>query len=598
MAVMGKQQLKTKWDLSPLFEGDDDPEMKMQRKTVEDQTMAFVDKWRDRNDYLENVNILKEALDEYEDWVRNYGTSGGEGYYWELRTAQEQDNPNIKAKLNQVVDSSIKLQNEIQFFELRIAKVSEEKQKVFLADEKLKVYRHWLEKLFLETKHLLSEPEEKILNLKSMTAYANWVKMTQEFVSKEEGETLTESGKKEVLNFSQIMNLLNSRQKKVRDDAARVFNGVLVKHVDIAEIELNSVLQDKKVNDGLRKFSRPDAGRHLADDIESDVVDALVKAVTGKFDIPRRFYKLKAKLLGVPKLKYHERNVPYGKFDEKYEWDKAMELVSGVFSGLDVEFGEIFDSYIKNGQMDVFPDKGKTLGAFCAHDLMIYPTYILLNHSAKLNDVRTLAHEVGHGIHNELMKNQNSLNFGTPKSMAEVASTFMEDFVLEKLSDGADEKLRLALNMSKLNDDVSTIFRQIACYRFEQELHDIFREVGYLSKVQIGELFKNHMSAYMGDSVEQSEGAENWWVYWGHIRNFFYNYSYASGLLISKALQGRVQTDRKFIFKVKECLARGTSASPRVIFSEVGINIADKKFWVQGLEKVEELLTATEKLAE
>ena len=157
--------------------------------------------------------------------------------------------------------------------------------------------------------------------------------------------------------------------------------------------------------------------------------------------------------------------------------------------------------------------------------------------------------------------------------------------------------MKLALMVHKLNSDISTIFRQIACYMFEQELHKRFREEGYISKEEIGKLFQKHMSAYMGHAVIQSQGSENWWIYWGHIRNFFYNYSYASGLLISKAMQARYAEDHSFISKVKEFLSAGTSDSSKNIFKKMSIDITDKKFWESGLGKIEEDLKAAEKLA-
>jgi oligoendopeptidase F len=165
----------------------------------------------------------------------------------------------------------------------------------------------------------------------------------------------------------------------------------------------------------------------------------------------------------------------------------------------------------------------------------------------------------------------------------------------ETLSE-ADLNLKLSLMMRKLNDDISNIQRQVACYRFEQELHKDYREKGYLSKEHIGQLFSKNMGAYMGDFVEMSRGSENWWVYWSHIRRFFYVYSYASGLLISKSLQNFVKEDHSFIEKVKEFLAAGSSESPRHIFMKF-VDIADKGFWNKGLDEIEELLGETEKLA-
>jgi len=169
--------------------------------------------------------------------------------------------------------------------------------------------------------------------------------------------------------------------------------------------------------------------------------------------------------------------------------------------------------------------------------------------------------------------------------------------VLDELIHSADDKLRLAIMMQKLNDDVSSIFRQVACYQFEQELHQEFRKAGYLSKKEIGTLFMKHMAAYMGNAVEQSAGSENWWVYWSHIRYFFYVYSYASGLLISKSLQAGVKKDPAFINKVKGFLSAGLSDSPKNIFSKLGIDITDNTFWDRGLDEVEHLLDETEHLA-
>ncbi len=167
----------------------------------------------------------------------------------------------------------------------------------------------------------------------------------------------------------------------------------------------------------------------------------------------------------------------------------------------------------------------------------------------------------------------------------------------EELVKEADDELKLSILMTKLNSDVSTVFRQVACYKFEQDLHKDFREKGYLSKEEIGSLFQKNMAAYMGDAVEQSESSQNWWVYWSHIRNFFYVYSYASGLLISKSLQKSVRENPKFVHEVKEVLSTGAADSPKNIFKKCGIDITDKTFWNKGISEVEELLDETEKLA-
>jgi len=586
------------WNLKLLFAGDNDPRIEESRKLVEKKSYEFINAWKDRTDYLEDPAILRQALDQYEFWKRQYYTDGNEGYYFWLRIHQDQNDPRLKARFNKIDEFSKKLENESQFFYLRIARIKPELQKRFIEYEDLAKYRHFLGRIFAESRYHLSEPEEKILNLKSATSSSNWTRMTAGFLSKEERAVFTEEGKRKVMPFSEIVGLMNSKKKRVRDSAAKAFNDVLAKNAEVAEAEINSVFANKKIDDELRGSPRPDTLRHVADDIESEVVDALVESVSRRFTIPVRYYALKARLLKVRKLAYHERNVEYGKMARRYPYPKSVDLVHRVLGKLDREFADIFAGFVHNGQIDAYPKKGKDSGAFCIHHLMVQPTYILLNHTGKLHDVLTIAHELGHGINNELIKKkQHALDFGTPTSTAEVASTFMEDFVLDEVLHAADDELRLAIMMQKLNDDVSSIFRQVACYCFEQELHKDFRAKGYLSKEEIGKLFQKHMAAYMGSAVEQSEGSENWWVYWNHIRYFFYVYSYASGLLISKSLQNSVKRDPAFIVQVKEFLSAGLSDSPKNIFSRLGIDISDKRFWDKGLDEVENLLDETERLA-
>lgn len=593
-----KGRRRSDWNLRVLFENDRDPRIEQEMAEVRRRSEEFVGRWKHRKDYLRDPKVLRQALDEYDAWKSDCGADGNPGYYFWLRRQQDQISPDLKARFNRIEEFSRKIENDIQFFYLGIAKIPRRIRNNFLDYPGLKKYRHFIDRIFAESGHLLGEREEKIMNLKSATSYSNWVRMTSGFLAKEERKVLLEDGKPDVKTFSDILSLMNSGKKDVRDSASRAFNDILKRHVDVAEAELNSVLANKKVDDELRHFGRPDLARHISDDIDSEVVDCLIDSVSGRFNISAEYYGFKARLMGVRRLKYHERNAHFGKIGNNYPYAGSRRLVYRVLKGLDREFAEIFEAFAENGQIDVYPNKGKVSGAFCVHHLPSQPTFILLNHTGTLHDVLTMAHEVGHGINNELIrKRQNALNFGTPTSTAEVASTFFEDFVLQEVLRGTDEEQRLAIMVMKLNDDVSTIFRQAACYMFEQELHNAFGEKGYLSKEEIGALFRKHMAAYMGDFVEQSAGSENWWIYWSHIRYFFYVYSYAGGLLISKSLQNSVKKDPAFIEKVKEFLSSGLSDSPRNIFHKLGIDITDRAFWNRGLDEVEALLRETTALA-
>jgi len=472
------------------------------------ETEKFVKKWKERTDWLEDPAVLKEALDEYENWARFYGPNTIEEFYLGLRLEQDQSNTTTKAKLDQATEIGQRAMNNINFFTLRLGKISNEKQEKFLDSPILKGYHHFLENLFKEAKHTLSEAEEKILTLKSEPAHGHWVRMTQGFLAKEERE-IKIKGVKQKLSYPALIAQMSNPDKKVRDQASIAFNDIIEKHSDTAEAEMNAILSDKKTDDELRGYDRPDASRHLSDDIDPKVVDTILNAVSTRYDISARYYKLKAKLLHQQKLAYHERSVPIGQSDKEMTYAASIDLVRRVFVGLDPEFQAIFDRFIKDGHFDVFPHKGKAGGAFCAHTLLSLPTYIMLNYTNRLNDALTIAHEVGHGINAELQKkNQNALNFGTSTAVAEVASTFMEDFVLEEiLRTEKSDRTRLSIAMLRLDSDISAIFRQVSFYRFEQELHETFRQRGYLSKNEIGKIFQGHSKSYMGRAVEQSIGA-------------------------------------------------------------------------------------------
>jgi oligoendopeptidase F len=595
---MAKPTFKSSWDLTLLLSSEDPTLIAQEQQRIENAVELFCKHWEKQTDYLRQPEYLKKAVDEYEKLQATTGIDGNIGYYFWLRSQVDQNDPQVKARFNQIDEFGNKMRNKIQFFELRISRIASKDQQKFLKDPLLKEYKHYLERLFVQSRYLLSEDQEKILNLKSASAYSNWVKMTSSFLAKEERVVLDEDNNKQNQNFSSILSLLSSQKRQVRDSANKAFNDILAKHAEVATEELNAIIGNKKVDDELRGADRPDLLRHISDDIETEVVDALVKAVSLGYNISARFYALKAKLLGVKRLKYHERNVELNGAEKEYTFEEAIPLVSKVLTQLDPLFGEIFDRFLQGGNIDVYPKKGKRSGAFCAYNLISQPTYLLLNHTNKLTDVLTLAHELGHGINDELMKQkQHALYFGTPTSTAEVASTFMEDFVLDEILKTADDNLRLSISMMKLNSDISSIFRQIACYTFEQELHRRYRQEGYLSKELIGEIFQKHMAAYMGEAVEHSHGSNNWWVYWNHIRSFFYVYSYASGLLISKTMQRKVKNDPSFINEVKQFLSAGLSASPKNIFLSLGIDITKSSFWDEGLQEIADHLTQTEELA-
>jgi oligoendopeptidase F len=589
---------RTNWDLSPLLKGDLDAQAKRYREEVAATANAFEGKWRERTDYLEDPVVLQQALEEFTQ-LETMPANGAEYFYYGLSTSLDAIDSKLKAKENQAIEFLQGLSNQLQFFWLNIGKIDSDRQREFLQSEDLQSYRHWLERQFASAKHRLSEPEEKIMTLKSTPAHSLWVQMTSDMLASDERKTLGEDGKPVKASEEKLLALMGSHKQPVRDEAAKVFNEMLMDYRTAGVNEMNAILANKKIDDNLRSYTRPDESRHLSDDIPSEVVDALVAAVSEHNHLPNRFYKLRAQLLGFETMKYHERAIDYGgDTGDAYKYPQAVELVHNVFTDLDPEFAEIYTTMLANGQIDAFPRKGKRGGAFCSNMSIAHPTYVMLNHTDKLRDVMTIAHEMGHAINSELTrKSQNALNFGVPMSTAEVASTFMEDFVVERLLKEADEETELVLRIRQLDDLTASIFRQVAFYRFEQDLHKEFRESGYVPAEKIGELFRVNLDSYLGPVFEGAHDAVNWWLYVPHFRTFFYVYSYASGLLISKNMQAKVRADKSFIKEVKTFLSAGLSKAPQEVFADMGIDVSDKQFWARGLKEIEQQITEAEQLA-
>ena len=556
---------------------------------------AFCNAWKTNTQFLIDAHTLRLALDEYEQLMRIHGLDGNVGYYYSLKHSLNSEDAATKAGLSQATQNAQKQWSKLQFFMLSLGKIPSAKQKEFLASERLWPYKHLLEQCFASGQYTLTEAEERIVMMKSTSAYAAWERLIPDLLAAEQKKLVVEKGGKPALqSFEQVMNAMNNRDQQVRDGAAHVFDEMLTSHEKVATAQLNSILEYKRVEDEIREYKRADSARLLSDDVEEEVVDALVEAVVATNTIAHEYYAKKASLLGLARLQYHERNLEIGSIDKTYSYDEANQMVGNMFAALDGEFADIYQRLQLGAQVDVFPKVGKRGGAFCAHDMLTNPTYVLLNFTGQLRDVTTIAHEFGHAINNELIRQSglHSLYFATPTSTAEVASTFMEDFIYERLASGVDEPTKQSLMMSRLNDDISTIWRQVACYRFERALHDAYRNNGYVSSEQIGELFTQYMSEYMGPAVLQSAGSHRWWIYWSHIRAYFYNYSYAFGLLISKLMQARVRQDGAYIAQVKTFLSAGTSASPQEVLKNIGIDIAAPLVWQEGIDQVKKNLQA------
>jgi oligoendopeptidase F len=578
-------KFKTEWDFEDWIHV---AEFEEERKQIEKEYDSFKQKWEKDKSYLINAEKLYEALSDIETLAKNFSHGGEEYYYYWLKQELNQNDTEIRKKFQNIEEFRIEQANKILFFKIELSKISIEKQKEFLSNERLKEFHAYLKELFENSRYILSEKEEKILSLKSNVSYEMWVRMVSSLLAKETRKALDETGNEKEFVYPELINLMKSEKQEVRDSAKEAFEDIMQKYEEIAEFEINAVLEEAKINDNLRGFSRPDESRIKEDLIDFDFVDSLLEAVKEKFSISRELYSLKTKLMRKEKIGYYERAAELLNIDKKYDENYSVEIIGEVFSKIDSQFLEIFKEMLERGRIDFFPKKGKHGGAFCVKIHKKYPVYIILNHTGKFRDVTTLAHEMGHAINDYLMREQKEIYYDSPKSTAEVASIFMEDFVYEKIIENLNEQNKFYLKIAKLEDDISSIQRQIALYSFEREIHETFRKEGYLSKEKIGKIFGKWIGDYLGDSVDLGN-INLWWIYWEHIRMYFYVYSYASGALISKAMQKKFREDKSFIEKVKKFLSAGISKKPREIFKELGIEI-NKEFFMQGLSELEKEL--------
>lgn len=582
--------MKTSWNLSLLYKNHTDPQIEKDVRATEQAYSKFEKTYKGKTDYLlKNETKLLKALQDFELMMNGLALYKPVIYFMYNQHLNSKDDV-ARAKITQLTERYTKNDQKINFFELSLSKIPKDTQVKFLASKKLAHFHYFLKTIFARSKHNLSEAEEKILGLKSISAHNLWVESTEKVVNK---ATLEFKGK--VMPLSEAVYKIADLPLPDRYELHDKVMAVLGTLTDTAESEINAVFTNKKIDDELRGYAEPYDATVLSYQNNKKSVQALVSAVTGANHISHRFYTLKAKLLGLPKLRYADRAVGIAKESPKATFEEGVAMLREVFGGLDARYLTILNSFLEKGQIDAHPKVGKRGGAFCAAGQNI-PTFVLLNHTDTMEQVSVFAHEMGHAIHTEFSKSQPVFYQGYSMSTAEVASTLFESFVFEALLEKMSEEQKIAALHTKINDDIQTIFRQIACFNFELELHTEIRKKGGLSSPEISALLVKHMSRYLGPSVEMRPEDGFQFVSWSHIRNFFYVYSYAFGQLISKALYVKYKEDKKFITKINQFLSAGGSDSPENIFKSIGIDVTKPDFWKKGLRSIEKDIDMLEKL--
>ena len=579
---------KTNWNLGLLYKSSKDPQIEKDINEFVDLCNKFSKKYNANSNFVKSEDKLLKSLQDYESLSDRLNPKPV--YYFSYTTSLNSSDNEAQAKISKLTSILNKAENEITFYPLALGKIPTTDQKKYLNSKKLSKYRYLLSRRFLVAKYDLSESEEKIINLKSLPSHSMWTRGFEKLMEKQ-----TVNFKSKELPLPEAINLLRELKTSDRRKLHEKIIQKLFSISDFAESEINAIVNNKKIDDELRKLPKPYSGRILAAEDDETSVMNLVDIVSKNFKISQRFYKVKAKMLKLKELKYPDRVASVGQVKKKYSFDESFKILNKTFSGYDKDFSLILNSMTNNGQIDVYPKKGKSGGAFCSgsHN---NPTYVLLNHVNNFESVSTFAHEMGHAIHGELSKKQGVLYEDYSLSSAETASTFFEGLVFKEMTSNLSKQEKIVALHDKIEDDISTIFRQIAFFNFELELHNQIRDKGEMSKEEIAKLMNKHMESYLGPIFQLDEIDGYFFTCVSHIRYMFYVYTYAYGSLVSKSLLALVNKDKNNISKVKKFLEAGGSDTPENIFKSIGIDVTKPDFFKNGLKEIENDVDDLEKL--
>lgn len=578
------------WNLDPLVDGKGQEGVNQLLEQAEALT-GELEQWRGRIGGLEVPELARamSTLAEIQDRL------GRAGSWVSLRFSVDTSDPARGAAMQKFQEQATELSTRLIFLELEWAEVPEERASVLVDSEDLAFCRYYLESARRYRPHLLTEPEEKILAEKDVTSSSAWSRLFDELSSAivielPEGPTSLEQG-------------LSRLGSPVRDDrriAADAITIALDPGLRTRAYVFNTLMADKTTDDRLRSYSSWVASRNLANQASDSSVQALVDAVVDRYDIPQRWYRLKAQLLGVDRIADYDRNASIASVEEEFSWSEATAIVLDSYGSFSSELAEVANTFINENWIDAPVRPGKRPGAFCAYTVPSAHPFLLLNWTSRRRDVLTLAHELGHGLHAYLAREQGVFHQSTPLTLAETASVFGETVTFGRLlADTTDPNARLALLAESLEGQIATVFRQIAMNRFENAVHTHRREVGELSTEDFADAWESTQRAMLGDAVELTPGYRSWWSYIPHfIGSPGYVYAYAYGQLLALAVYARYEAEGEaFVPAYLDMLRAGGSKSPEDLGRIVGVDLADPRFWDGGLAIIDAQLSAAEQAA-
>jgi oligoendopeptidase F len=594
---MPKKRLP-EWDLTDLYSGLDDPQLKKDKKEIKKLVREFNKQYKGKinSDDL-TANFLYQCLEDYVQILEKIILYNSYFRYLFYKNTQSEK----ISKLRQQADELYTwVEEQTLWLELEWLKLDDKKAREILDHKKIKEYQHYLTHSRIFKPYRLSEKEEQILTKKSQTSNHAFVQLYDLIDNGIEFE-LTIDGKTKKLNSSELSPYLTSHpDREIRQKAAGALTKGIKKHKKLFSFILNKLLLDKKINDKLRGHKYPEQSTFLSYEVSKKTVDNLTKTIKNNYSIPERFYQTKKKILNYKELYEWDRYSSLYGIDKEYSWKKAKDIILNSFDQFSPQFSQTAKKFFNNHWIDAKITKGKRSGAFCSYGTPSSHPYILVNYTGKIKDVLTLAHELGHGIHHYLSRDQKMLEYWSSTAVAEIASVFAESLVFENLYHQInDKKIKMDLLADHIQSAFATIFRQNAFYLYENDIHHHYRKKGELSIEEFSNYYQQRLQATFGNGLKLTDQHQFWWMPILHFYHFnFYVFTYAMGNLITYGLINQYKKDSSdFVGQYINALKLGGSKKPKNIIATMGLDIEQKDFWQQGLDYLDQLVVKFEALA-
>lgn len=586
------------WNLSDLYTGVDDPQLQQDADASLRDAERFAATYRGKIDVPggPEASFLLQAVQELE---ALYERMSKPAVFASLQHAAKTDDPRHGALVARTREQWTAANQHLIFFDLEWVRVEDAVAAKLVADPTLARYAHYLEQKRAWKQHFLSEPEEKVIQQKTVTGRAAFVRLFDETVSAFRFQ-YEHAGTSETVSLQKLLARLEDPDRSARKAAAGCLTRGLQDNARLLTYLFNTLVLDHRTDFTMRNFDGPMAPRHLENEIRPEVVIALLDTTERYHPTVRRYYDLKRRLLGLDELRDYDRYAPVGLEMPTCDWPTARSMVQASYDAFSPVAGDIVRQFFEKNWIDAEPRTGKRSGAFSSSAVPSVHPYILMTWMDRLRDVSTLAHELGHGVHQYLARGMGYFQADTPLTTAETASVFGEMLTFDQmLKHYPEPKVKLALLCRTIEDAFATVFRQVVLTRFEQKLHAGRAEQGELTVEAINALWMDANRPMFGDSVTLTDDYGWWWLYIGHfIHAPFYCYAYAFGELLVLALVQKYRAEgAAFVPRYLDLLSAGGSAAPHELLAKLGVDVNDPGFWELGLKLLDGMVAEAEQLA-